>query len=232
MKEVELYPPVKALLLGLGYDVKAEVKDIDIVAIKDGEWAAVELKTAFTLKLLLQATQRQKLAQKVYVAMPAPTSRQRFSKAFKEYEHLLKRLELGLILVYFKGEPRAEIIFEPKDYLRGPILARNRKKGADALKEATERHMDYNTGGTNGKLMTVYREKALLAAYYLSANGEMRVKELREATGNEKMPALLRSNYYGWYEKAERGVYRLSTAGAEALTTYAEVVKGLTGAEK
>ena len=227
MKEVELYQPVKDLLTGLGYDVKAEVKDMDVVAMKESEWVVVELKTSFTLKLLLQATQRQKLAQKVYVAIPAPSARQRFSKAFKEYEHLLKRLELGLILVHFKETPHAELIFEPKEYPRGPILSRNKKKSTAALREAGDRHFDYNTGGTNGKLVTIYREKALLAASHLLANGEMSVKALRESTGNEKMQMLLRSNHYGWFEKVDRGIYKLSPKGYEALETYSEVVKNL-----
>jgi hypothetical protein len=227
MKEVELYRPVKDLLTGLGYTVKAEVDNIDVVAMKESEWAVVELKTSFTLKLLLQATQRQKLAEKVYVAIPAPSGRQRFSKGFKEYEHLLKRLELGLILVHFKETPRAELVFEPKEYARGPVMSRNRKKSAAVLREAEGRHDDYNVGGTNGKLVTVYREKALLAASCLSAKGPLSVKELREITGNEKMLTLLRNNHYGWFENISRGIYGLSPAGEEALEAYGEVVTNL-----
>ncbi len=227
MKEVELYQPVKDLLLSLGYDVMAEVAHIDVVAKKDSEWVIVELKTSFTLKLLLQATQRQKLTEKVFVAIPAPSGRQRFSKAFKEYEHLLKRLELGLILVRFKEKPLAELIFEPKEYSRSRILSRNKKKSAKAFSEAEGRHYDYNVGGTNGKILTVYREKALLAASYLIENGEMKVKELRDKTGYEKIQTLLHNNYYGWFEKTDRGIYKLSSAGKEALITYSEVVKVL-----
>jgi hypothetical protein len=227
VKEVELYQPVKDLLISLGYDVKAEVAHIDVVAKKDSDWIIVELKTSFTLKLLLQATQRQKLTEKVFVAIPAPTGRQRFSKAFKEYEHLLKRLELGLILVNFKETPRAELIIEPKEYSRSLIMSRNRKKGFKVFSEAEGRHDDYNVGGTNGKLITVYREKALLAASFLNENGEMRVRELKESTGFEKVQTLLHDNYYGWFEKVDRGIYKLSTAGKEALITYSEVVKSL-----
>lgn len=227
MKEVELYLPVKDLLTSLGYEVKAEVAHMDVVAMKESEWIAVELKTSFTLKLLLQATQRQKLAEKVYVALPAPTRKQRFSKAFREYEHLLRRLELGLILVHFKEPPYAELVFESKECPRGPILSRNRKKSAAALGEAKGRHDDYNVGGTNGKLVTVYREKVLLAASHLLGKDGMSVKELRERTGNEKMQTLLRSDHYGWFEKVGRGTYRLSTAGKEALETYSEVVDHL-----
>ncbi len=227
MKEVELYQPVKDLLISFGYRVKAEVAHMDVVAKKDSEWIIVELKTSFTLKLILQATQRQKLTEKVFVAIPAPSGRQRFSKAFKEYEHLLKRLELGLILVHFKETPRAELIFEPKEYSRSLIMSRNRKKSIKAFSEAEGRHDDNNVGGTNGKLVTVYREKALLAASYLNENGEMRVRDLREATGFEKIQTLLRNNYYGWFEKADRGIYRLSAEGKEALNTYSEIVKKL-----
>lgn len=227
MKEVELYAPVKELLTSLGYEVRAEVKDMDVMAMKDSSFIAVELKTSLTLKLLLQATQRQKLAEKVYVAIPAPGGRQRFSKAYKEYEHLLRRLELGLILVHFKGEPYAELVFEPKPCDRNAFLSRNKKKRTAALHEASGRHGDGNTGGTNGKLMTVYREKALLAACYLSEKGEMSVKELRERTGNENMQAMLRNNHYGWFEKTARGVYRLTEAGSKALEEYGETARVL-----
>ena len=224
MKEVELYQPVKDLLTGLGYEVKAEVKNMDAVAIKDSEFAAVEMKTSFTLKLLLQAVQRQKLAQKVYIALPAPTGRQRFSKEFKEYEHLLKRLELGLILVHFKETPLAELVFEPKEYSRTAVMSRNKKKSAAALKEAQARHSDQNIGGTNGKLVTVYREKALLAASFLSEKGELSVKALREMTGNESTQAMLRNNHYGWFEKSSRGIYKITADGENALGEYSGIV--------
>jgi hypothetical protein len=140
---------------------------------------------------------------------------------------LLKRLELGLILVRFRERPLAELIFEPKEYSRSRILSRNKKKSDEAFREAEGRHYDHNVGGTNGKILTVYREKALLAASYLIENGEMSVKELRDMTGYEKMQTLLRNNFYGWFEKTGRGIYKLSTAGKEALNTYGEVIKDL-----
>ena len=55
----------------------------------------------------------------------------------------------------------------------------------------------------------------------------MRVRDLREATGFEKIQTLLRNNYYGWFEKVDRGIYRLSAEGKEALNTYGEVVRKL-----
>ncbi len=227
MKETDLYKPVKELLTELGYDVKAEVAHVDVVAVKEREWVAVELKTSFNIKLLLQATERQKLAEKVYVAIPAPAGRQRFSKRFKQYEHILKRLELGLILVRFTEPPRAEIVFEPKEYSRRPVLSRNRKKSATVLCEAQSRRSDINVGGTNGKLMTVYREQALLAACFLSEKGELSVKELRELTGSEKMQSILDRNHYGWFERTRRGFYKLSPAGGQALGEYGDSLKAM-----
>lgn len=224
MKEVDLYSPVKNLLVQLGYVVKGEVANMDVVGLKGEEFVVVELKTSFTLKLLLQATQRQKLTENVYVAIPSPTGRQRFSKAFKEYEHLLKRLELGLILVFFKETSYAELIFEPKEHPRKTILSRYKKRSKAALQEARDRHEDYNIGGTNGKLMTVYREKALLAASYLIEQESMSAKDLREVCGIEKTAAILSANHYGWFEKAGRGRYRLTRAGEEALETFDSIV--------
>ena len=72
IKESDLYQPIKDYLDSLGYDTKGEVKDCDITAIKDGELIVVELKKGFTIELLYQAIERQKIADSVYVAIPLP----------------------------------------------------------------------------------------------------------------------------------------------------------------
>ena len=60
--EVDLYEPVKRFLEGLGYEAKGEVRGCDVVAVRlnaDGGAEApivVELKLAFTLCFVLQAT--------------------------------------------------------------------------------------------------------------------------------------------------------------------------------
>jgi hypothetical protein len=228
MKETELYAPVKTLLTDLGFEVKAEVAHMDAVALKDDEIVVIELKTSFTLKLLLQASQRQKVAEKVYVALPAPTPRQRFSKGFREYEHLLKRLELGLILVHMKkAPPIAELIFEPNPYDRKRILSRHSKVRRAVLQEANERHADHNLGGTRGKLITVYREQVLLLAAYLLEEQPLRAAELKRRTGIEKAGILLQSNHYGWFEKVDRGTYALKQDSLPALQEYQELMQEL-----
>ena len=72
IKESDLYQPIKDYLDSLGYDTKGEVKNCDITAIKDDELVVVELKKGFTIELLYQAIERQKIADSVYVAIPFP----------------------------------------------------------------------------------------------------------------------------------------------------------------
>lgn len=51
LPESSLYGPVRDYLEGLGYEVKGEVKDCDIAAMRDGELIVVELKRGFTMEL-------------------------------------------------------------------------------------------------------------------------------------------------------------------------------------
>lgn len=228
MKETELYAPVKALFEGLGYDVKGEVAHVDVVAIKEEEFILIELKTSFSLKLLLQATQRQKLGQNVYVALPAPKARRRYSKGFKEYEHILRRLELGLILVHFDKEPiQAEIVFEPKIYERRLILNRHARQRRELLKEAEGRLKDYNVGGGNAQLITVYKQNALLIAAFMDPEEPMRAYKLRDLSGIKNADRILRSNHYSWFEKVGRGIYILSQTFAEEAEEFQDLIAEL-----
>ena len=62
--------------------------------------------------------------------------------------------------------------------------------------------------------MTAYRQQALACASALS-DGPQRVRDLRE-----KIPdagKILLHNVYGWFDRAERGIYVLTDAGRAAL---------------
>ena len=96
MLETELSAPVKAYLESHGYQVNCEVKDCDIVATRGDDLIIVELKTSVNLTLLVQATKRQSISDSVYVAVPAPTKRNR---QWRGTLTVLKRLEIGLLLV-------------------------------------------------------------------------------------------------------------------------------------
>ena len=89
---------------------------------------------------------------------------------------------------------------------------------------------DPNTGGSNGvKIVTAYRQDALRIAAALADGEARRVAELRQRALATPAAALLQRNVYGWFERASRGCYRLTPAGAAALQTYAEQVRSLTG---
>ena len=62
--------------------------------------------------------------------------------------------------------------------------------------------------------MTAYRQQALTCVYALAA-GPARVRELR-AVAPDAGKILLR-NVYGWFERMERGTYRLTPVGEIAL---------------
>src|SRR5438093_321703 len=71
--ETDLYPAVKAFLEGQGYDVKAEVRGCDVVAILGDEPPViVELKLSFGLALVLQGVDRLALTDRVYLAVIRP----------------------------------------------------------------------------------------------------------------------------------------------------------------
>lgn len=224
MKETDMYMPVKKIFESLGYKVQGEVNNIDVLAIKDDKIIIIELKTTFNLKLILQAIERQRITQDVYIAIPRPLFKKRLSKNIKEKEHLLRRLELGLIYVVTDVKiPYAQIVFDPKPFNLN--RSRSNKRKSLALKEISERTGDYNLGGSNGKLITAYREKALTIVGLLKISGEMSVKELREKSGNHKVQTLLANNYYKWFERVKKGTYRLSDAGQEAYEMYKNIIE-------
>lgn len=102
---------------------------------------------------------------------------------------------------------------------------------ADEIKaEFSKRRLKVNTGGVNNtKLMTAYREDALLLLECLSdLGGQATTRRLREITGIPKTTNILYDNYYGWFENVSRGVYKISEIGKEALDEYREAIPGLT----
>ncbi|MEI7025948.1 DUF2161 family putative PD-(D/E)XK-type phosphodiesterase [Paenibacillus sp. y28] len=97
---------------------------------------------------------------------------------------------------------------------------------ARLVSEFRERSGDYNVGGsTKTKLVTAYRERALECAEWLHRKGPLSPKQLRELTGSSKVSLMLRRNVYRWFERVERGVYRLTPHGEDALQQFAHVLE-------
>lgn len=221
-QETDLYLPIKIWLENNGYTVRAEVKNCDISAIKGDELILIELKKSFTLTLLIQAVERQKNDASVYVAIPAPTSLR--DKRWKKMERLLKRLELGLILVFLEhNNPRIEIVFHPIPF----APRRNLKLTRSILSETANRSFDLNVGGSSKrKLVTVYRENSIAIACALDILVESTAAILiSNFTTSPKTSSILSDNYYGWFIKVSRGHYQLSELGKIMLTSeYQEIV--------
>ena len=167
-KEVDLYEPVADFLRARGYEVKGEVRHIDIVARRDDEIVAVELKNRMELNLVLQAVDRQKKTDSVYVALPARPTGPPIPKWRRVYA-LLKRLEIGLILVHKRPSgTRAEIVFHPQ-YHKPSTSQKGRRS---LIREFDGRTGDRNRGGgSNAKIVTAYKETAIFIACALSVLG-------------------------------------------------------------
>ena len=99
ISETDLYRPVHDYLVRQGYTVRAEVKSCDIAAVRGDDLIVIELKRAINITLLAQAVERQKITDSVYVAVPRPSNMRRWNGQTKSLQALLRRLEIGLILV-------------------------------------------------------------------------------------------------------------------------------------
>ncbi len=221
LRETDLYGPIRDYLLVQGYTVRSEVKGCDIVAVKGEDLIIIELKRSFCAALLLQATQRQRVGDSVYVALPRPDGRER-SAQWRHILHLLRRLELGLILVSFAGEqPLVQIVFHPLPFAR----KRNSRGRRAILQEVGARSGEYNEGGSHRRgIVTAYRENAILIACCLDRHGPLTPQQLRSLGTGPKTQSILARNVHGWFERVDYGVYGLKPQGRGALANYPELV--------
>jgi hypothetical protein len=203
--ETDLYLPVKRFLEAQGYDVKAEIGDCDVLAVRGDEPPViVELKTGFNLQLLLQGIDRQTVTDTVYLAIPEPKR-----SLPGDILRLCKRLGLGLLVV---NKNWVEAYLDPAPYQ--PRKAPRRK--AVLLKEFQRRVGDPNSGGSSKRpLVTAYRQDALRCVKFLRSTGASKV---------DRTAAILRRDVYGWFMKRDRGIYSLSAKGEAATVTFADVL--------
>ena len=103
-KEMELHSPIENWLIGKGCQVKAEIRDIDLVGILDEEIVvAVELKKRLNLEVINQAVQRQKIADLTYIAVEHDYKAYQ-SKRFSLTVDTIKKLQIGLLSVNFRSD--------------------------------------------------------------------------------------------------------------------------------
>jgi hypothetical protein len=209
--ETALYLPVKRFLEKLGFTVKGEVGGCDLVALSGGDPPIVvigELKLSFNLELILQAVDRAGAADEVWLAAKL-SARGKGRESDARYRNLCRRLGFGMLAVTSSGD--VEVIVKP------PTTAprRDPKKRSRLVAEHRRRIGDPALGGsTRAPIMTAYRQQALACASALS-EGPRQVRELRKTIPDAGK--ILLHNVYGWFDRAERGIYVLTEVGRAAL---------------
>jgi hypothetical protein len=209
--ETALYLPVKRFLEKLGFTVKGEIGGCDLVALSGDEPPVVvigELKLTFNLELVLQAVDRAGAADEVWLAAKMSV-RGKGRESDARYRNLCRRLGFGMLGVTDRGE--VEVLVKP------PTTAprRDPRKRSKLVSEHQRRIGDPAMGGsTRAPIMTAYRQQALACACALS-QGPQKVRDLRKDIPDAGK--ILLHNVYGWFDRAERGIYELTDAGRAAL---------------
>ena len=209
--ETALYLPVKRFLENLGFAVKGEIGGCDLVGLSAGDPPVVvigELKLAFNLELILQAVDRAPAGDEVWIAAKM-SIRGKGRESDARYRNLCRRLGFGMLAVTNSGD--VEVIVKP------PTTSprRDTKKRSRLVAEHRRRRGDPALGGsTRAPIMTAYRQQALACAAALS-RGPRRVRDLKPEIPDA--PKILQHNVYGWFDRAERGIYLLTEAGHAAL---------------
>jgi len=209
--ETSLYLPVKRFLENLGFAVKGEIGGCDLVGLKGDDPPVVvicELKLSFNLELLMQAVDPAGACDEVWLAAKL-SARGKGRENDARYRNLCRRLGFGMLAVTTGGD--VEVIVRP------PTTAarRNPKKRSRLVSEHQRRKGDPVLGGsTRAPIMTAYRQQALACAFAMT-DGPRRVRDLKPEIPDA--PKILQGNVYGWFDRAERGVYVLTEAGYAAL---------------
>jgi hypothetical protein len=220
--EADLYPAVKAFLEAQGYDVKAEVRSCDVVAVRGDEPPViVELKLGFSLALVLQGVDRLTMTDRVYLAVGRPSGRRgrRGSVLRRDVRDLCRRLGLGLMAVAPVGSALGvEVIVDPVPY-------RPRRRTASLtrlLGEHARRVGDPNRGGvTRTPIVTAYRQEALRCAMLIERGGQVSLKALRETGLVPNASRILQRDVYGWFRRLQRATYALTDRARQDIGRFA-----------
>ncbi len=215
MKESDLYLPLKRFLISQNYEVKGEVQDCDVVAIRGKETPVViELKLTITLNLVLQAVDRLLLTPKVYIGIP--TQCKTLDRRHKHIIKLLRMLGLGLVVIDVgKESDSVNVLLDPGEYR--PRISKHRQERL--LGEFTKRVGDPNLGGTEKRkgIMTAYRQRALAIAWFLDKHGPTKASHIAQNLKEPKARDILYRDVYGWFERVSLGVYEISPRGKKEI---------------
>lgn len=223
MKESDLYPPLKSYLESQNYEIKGEVGDCDVLAIRDAELPLiVELKLSLNLTVVLQAVDRLKLTSSVYIGVPKQCSA--LKRKYKQVCKLLRLLGVGLITIDpLLKSGGVRILLDPGEYI--PRISKQSQ--LRLLGEFEKRVGDPNLGGSSQKgTMTAYRQKALLVALFLDKQGPTKASDVAHQTKETKARDILYRDVYGWFDRISRGIYELSPRGKREIVIWVKLGQG------
>ncbi|KUM26006.1 hypothetical protein AU467_23600 [Mesorhizobium loti] len=218
MQETSLYVPVKRFLESLDFTVKGEVGGCDVVAVRDGEPPVVvicELKLQFNLELVLQGVDRAAACDEVWLAA-RQSARGKGREHDRRFRALCRRLGFGLLAVDAKG--KVELLLSPATV----PPRRDPRRRSRLVEEHHRRKGDPSLGGSTRKkpIMTAYRQEAIACAAAM-ADGPKRPRDLKALS--PRAASILLHNYYGWFARAERGIYALTELGQAAVQSHGVV---------
>ena len=220
MKESDLYLPLKRFLESQGYEVKGEVQNCDVLAVRGKEApVVVELKLTLNLNVVLQAVERIALTPKVYIGIP-----KRCKTLKRRQKHIIKLLRmLGLGLVLIDSDSEADgvkVLLDPGEYR--PRESKQRQQRL--LGEFKNRVGDPNLGGTDKRkgIMTAYRQRALAIVQFLQKQGPTKASQIALAVQEPNARDILYRDVYGWFDRVSRGVYGISPRGKQEVSLWLE----------
>ena len=220
MRESDLYLPLKRFLESQHYEVKGEVRDCDVLAVRgDDDPVVVELKLSFNLNVILQAVERLSLTPTVYIGVPR--SCRSLKKGRKRIVKLLRMLGLGLVVIDPDRQVGSvEVLLDPGEYRP----RRSKPRQERLLGEFMKRVGDPNLGGAEMRkgVMTAYRQRALAIARFLQTQGPTKASLVAGALREPKARDILYRDVYGWFERVSRGVYGITPRGQEELPLWLE----------
>ncbi|PAP91958.1 DUF2161 domain-containing phosphodiesterase [Mesorhizobium wenxiniae] len=211
MQETSLYIPVKRFLESLEFTVKGEVGGCDVVGLRDGEPPVVvicELKLQFNLELILQGLDRAASCDEVWLAARM-SARGKGREHDRRFRALCRRLGFGLLGVGSAGS--VELLLSPAAL---PPRRDPRRRSRLVDEHRRRRGDPVVGGGSRTPIMTAYRQDALACAAAM-VDGPKRPRDLK--TISPRAAKILLHNVYGWFARAERGVYALTDVGRAAL---------------
>ncbi len=215
MKESDLYLPLKQYLESQNYEVKGEVQNCDVVAIR-GEEApvVVELKLSINLTVVLQSVDRLSLTPKVYIGIPEQCKT--LKRHRKQIIKLLRMIGLGLITIDpDRKKGNVNVLLDPSEYKPRKSKLRQER----LLGEFAKRVGDPNLGGMDKRkgIMTAYRQRALAIAQFLQKQGPTKASHIAMTLCDSKARDIMYRDVYGWFDRVSLGVYDLSLRGKQEI---------------